>query len=169
MGSYVPGTEKERQEMLQTIGCNTVEELFAGLPEQIRLSEGPDLPEGKSEQEVMSIMEEAAGENRQTHPPDGKDRSFRIGRIASGFGRRTFGRYRAAPFGIAARRYCQRGIITNNTPCYRLSGETKRAIETRTDFPHHSFADQILSERRRTVRNRYCHDGWRWYRPCFRT
>lgn len=64
MGSYVPGTEKERQEMLQTIGCNTVEELFAGLPEQIRLSEGPDLPEGKSEQEVMSIMEEAAGENR---------------------------------------------------------------------------------------------------------
>ena len=37
MGGYVPNTEKERQEMLQVAGYSDMDDLFADIPEEVRL------------------------------------------------------------------------------------------------------------------------------------
>ena len=36
MGSYVPGTEQERTEMLREIGFESIEQLFAHIPEEVK-------------------------------------------------------------------------------------------------------------------------------------
>lgn len=63
MGSYVPGTSREQQEMLQAIGLDSFDQLFEKIPEKVRLHE-LDLPEGLSELAVRDAMEEIAGKNR---------------------------------------------------------------------------------------------------------
>ena len=37
MGSYVPGTEQERTEMLREIGFGSIEQLFAHIPEEVKV------------------------------------------------------------------------------------------------------------------------------------
>ena len=37
MGSYVPGTSREQQEMLQAIGLDSFDQLFEKIPEKVRL------------------------------------------------------------------------------------------------------------------------------------
>lgn len=63
MGTFVPHTEQERQEMLSTIGCNTIDELFSHIPEGVKVKNGLRLPEGLSELEVRKKMTAIAGEN----------------------------------------------------------------------------------------------------------
>ena len=36
MGSYVPNTLEERQEMLKEIGYSSIEDLFAHIPDELR-------------------------------------------------------------------------------------------------------------------------------------
>lgn len=67
MGSYVPNTMDERLQMLQTMGYDSIDELFADIPQEVRLQGGPDIPEGKSELEVRRKMTEIAGKNRIFH------------------------------------------------------------------------------------------------------
>lgn len=67
MGSYVPNTMDERLQMLQTMGYGSIDELFADIPQEVRLQGGPDIPEGKSELEVRRKMTEIAGKNRIFH------------------------------------------------------------------------------------------------------
>ena len=64
MGSYVPGTLLERQEMLKAIGMEREEELYADVPASMLLTEPLDLPSGLSELEVRSRMEALAADNK---------------------------------------------------------------------------------------------------------
>lgn len=62
MGSYIPTTQTEREQMLSAIGVQSVEELFAALPQAVRCGE-LNIPQGKSELEVRQTMENLAGRN----------------------------------------------------------------------------------------------------------
>ena len=64
MGSYVPNTVKERQEMLERIGCQTIDDLFGNIPQDVKIKGGLKIPEGMSELEVRKTMEKIAGKNR---------------------------------------------------------------------------------------------------------
>ncbi len=64
MGSYVPGTLQERQEMLRAIGMEREEELYADVPAGMLLTEPLNIPSGMSELEVRSKMEALAAENK---------------------------------------------------------------------------------------------------------
>ena len=37
MGSYIPSTREERQQMLEAVGCASLEELFSHIPEEVKL------------------------------------------------------------------------------------------------------------------------------------
>lgn len=64
MGSYVPNTKDERQQMLDVIGLSSMEDLFQNIPKEVLLKEELQIPEGKSELEVRKVMEKIAGKNR---------------------------------------------------------------------------------------------------------
>ena len=49
MGSYIPNTGKEQLEMLKSMGYSSMDDLFAAIPDDMKLKDGLDLPEGKSE------------------------------------------------------------------------------------------------------------------------
>ncbi len=51
MGSYIPATADERRAMLATLGLSSTDELFAAVPDSVRVR-SLDLPEGMSEMEV---------------------------------------------------------------------------------------------------------------------
>ena len=64
MGSYVPNTLEERQEMLKEIGYNSIDDLFAHIPDEVKIKGGLNIPEGKSELEVRREMENIASKNQ---------------------------------------------------------------------------------------------------------
>lgn len=64
MGSYVPNTLQEQQEMLHSIGKKRMEDLFTSIPEKVRLNRTLDLPSGLSEMEVSNKMRKIAEKNR---------------------------------------------------------------------------------------------------------
>ena len=64
MGSYIPNTGKEQLEMLKSMGYSSMDDLFAAIPDDMKLKDGLDLPEGKSELEVSRIMKGIAAKNR---------------------------------------------------------------------------------------------------------
>ena len=51
---YVPHTDADVRRMLQTIGVGSVDDLFACIPEKLRLARPLDLPRAASEQEVLA-------------------------------------------------------------------------------------------------------------------
>lgn len=68
MGSYIPSTREERLSMLKDIGMQSFDELYADIPEGLRLKDGLDLPSGLSELETSLVMKEMAGKNtRYSH------------------------------------------------------------------------------------------------------
>jgi len=64
MGSYVPSTRAERQEMLAAIGLSEERELFRDVPESMILNRPLDIPEGMSELAVSRSINALAGKNR---------------------------------------------------------------------------------------------------------
>jgi len=60
---YFPITDKERAEMLEKIGVSSVKDLFKPVPAELMLDEELDLPEAKSEMEIIKHMEELGMEN----------------------------------------------------------------------------------------------------------
>ncbi|MDH3303479.1 MAG: aminomethyl-transferring glycine dehydrogenase subunit GcvPA [Acidimicrobiia bacterium] len=60
--NYVPHTDAERQAMMAAVGVSRLEELFDGLPENLRFPR-LDLPEPVSELEIEREMAELAGRN----------------------------------------------------------------------------------------------------------
>lgn len=64
MGSYVPGTEQERKEMLHEIGFESIEQLFAHIPEEVKVKDGLQIPEGMSEFEVRRAVQKMAKKNK---------------------------------------------------------------------------------------------------------
>jgi glycine dehydrogenase subunit 1 len=65
--TFNPHTDQDRAEMLAAVGVATVDELFAGIPEDIRR---PDLhlPQKLTEMEAAARMSELAGKNLQVEP-----------------------------------------------------------------------------------------------------
>ncbi|GHV39923.1 putative glycine dehydrogenase (decarboxylating) subunit 1 [Spirochaetia bacterium] len=63
MGSYIPNTKAEQQEMLGAIGYRSVEELFAPVPKNVSLKE-LNLPAGMAELAVSRKLSALAAENR---------------------------------------------------------------------------------------------------------
>lgn len=64
MGHYLPTTSEQREEMLRTLGVSSLDALYAGLPEGLMLPDGPNIPEGKGELDVLRTMSALASENR---------------------------------------------------------------------------------------------------------
>jgi glycine dehydrogenase subunit 1 len=71
LGHYVPHTDAEIDEMLAFIGLSSLDELFAAVPEALRLSGGADalgLPAGLSEPDVAEVMGGLARRNAPVGP-----------------------------------------------------------------------------------------------------
>ena len=63
MGSYVPNTGKEQQEMLRVCGFQSMDELYGDIPDDLKRKEPLDIPEGKPEADVVRGMERMARKN----------------------------------------------------------------------------------------------------------
>jgi glycine dehydrogenase subunit 1 len=65
---YLPKSETERQEMLASMGLNSLEDLFAHLPDAVRLKRPLDIPPGQSEYEIIDYFRARAAENATGYP-----------------------------------------------------------------------------------------------------
>ena len=63
MSRYTSATDADRQEMLAAVGVETIDDLFADVPEGVRLGRALDLPPGKPEQEVYARLRDLAAKN----------------------------------------------------------------------------------------------------------
>lgn len=61
--SYIPNTDAQQQKMLADIGVNSIEELFADIPESVRLESELNIPKAMSELELIAHMREMAEKN----------------------------------------------------------------------------------------------------------
>lgn len=61
--NYFPHTPADIDAMLKTIGVDRIEDLFAEIPEQLKLAHELDIPTAKSESEVRHIIGEMADNN----------------------------------------------------------------------------------------------------------
>ena len=66
MSRYTSATDADREAMLAAIGAASVDELFADIPESVRLDRAIDLPPGKPEQEVYAYLRDLARRNVST-------------------------------------------------------------------------------------------------------
>ena len=66
MSRYTAATDADRREMLAAIGVESIDELFADIPEGVRLGRAIDLPPGKPEQEVYAYLRDLAARNVST-------------------------------------------------------------------------------------------------------
>ena len=64
MGYYVPNSTAEQEKMLSFLGLESLDDLYNELPDEVKLKEKLNIPEGKSELEVRRQMEALAGKNR---------------------------------------------------------------------------------------------------------
>ena len=60
---YLPITDKERKEMLDKIGVQSVDDLFSPLPQNVLLKKELNIPSAKSEPELEKMMDELGKEN----------------------------------------------------------------------------------------------------------
>lgn len=63
MYKYFPHTEDEIQEMLKTIGVNSLEELYAEIPEELKVKHELNITPAKSEMEVRKELQDLAEAN----------------------------------------------------------------------------------------------------------
>ena len=63
MGTYVPDTREEQLELLKEAGLSSMDEMFSMVPDNVRLKEKLNLPDGMSEMEVLKEMEKTASKN----------------------------------------------------------------------------------------------------------
>ena len=64
MGSYIPSTPREREEMLRALGLQDFRDLYRDVPQEMYLDGGPDIPAGMSECEVNRAVSAMAAKNR---------------------------------------------------------------------------------------------------------
>jgi glycine dehydrogenase subunit 1 len=60
---YLPKSPSERRQMLEAVGARSIDELFASIPEPLRLKRPLDLPAAMSEAELIAYFRERASEN----------------------------------------------------------------------------------------------------------
>src|SRR5689334_3485720 len=61
--TYTAVTDAERAAMLAAIGVDSIDDLFADVPEQMRLDRALALPAGMAEQDVYAHLSELAARN----------------------------------------------------------------------------------------------------------
>ena len=66
MSAYVSATDADKREMLEAIGVSSIEELFADIPEALRLDRDRPLRGGRPEQEVYDELRALAARNTST-------------------------------------------------------------------------------------------------------
>ncbi|HDF2138724.1 TPA: aminomethyl-transferring glycine dehydrogenase subunit GcvPA [Staphylococcus aureus] len=66
---YIPLTEKDKQEMLQTIGAKSIGELFGDVPSDILLNRDLNIDEGEAETTLLRRLNRIASKNitKETH------------------------------------------------------------------------------------------------------
>ncbi len=64
MGSYIPSTPAERQEMLEAIGLQDYRDLYRDVPADMYLDRPLEIPQGMSELEVMRAVSAMAEKNK---------------------------------------------------------------------------------------------------------
>ena len=63
MMRYIPNTDADRQVMVEAIGLPAVEDLFNGIPDDLRFAGPLNIPKALAEQEVLRHMRTLAGHN----------------------------------------------------------------------------------------------------------
>lgn len=63
---YLPATEKDKQEMLATIGVSSIDDLFADIPENVKYKKEYQIKKAKSETELIRELTKLASKNRDT-------------------------------------------------------------------------------------------------------
>ena len=66
MSRYTGVTERDLRQMLDAIGVDSVDDLFAEIPEGVRLGRELDLPAGRAEQDVFEHLAGLAARNRHS-------------------------------------------------------------------------------------------------------
>ena len=64
---YLPNSPSDRAEMLKTLGKESVEELFAGIPDELKLHRPLNLPGPLSEPELIEFFEQAASQSARDY------------------------------------------------------------------------------------------------------
>src|SRR5213078_3966257 len=60
---YIPNSLADRQRMLAEIGVDSIEQLFSGIPEKLRLRRLLDIPKPLSEPELVEYFQQRAAKN----------------------------------------------------------------------------------------------------------
>jgi glycine cleavage system P protein (glycine dehydrogenase) subunit 1 len=60
---YIPNSQADRKAMLADIGVDSIEQLFSGIPEKLRLRRLLDLPKALSEPELLGYFQQRASKN----------------------------------------------------------------------------------------------------------
>lgn len=63
---YLPQTSTQIQNMLEIIGVSTIEELFSGIPEDMRFKKKLNIPNSHSEQETLTRVQKILSQNKPT-------------------------------------------------------------------------------------------------------
>ena len=66
---YIPNSPEERQEMLETVGLASADELFRSIPRDVQLDRALDVTEALAESEVIAAMEGFAAKNTAAAKP----------------------------------------------------------------------------------------------------
>lgn len=61
--NFLPNTDKDRAEMLKTIGVSSIADLFSDIPSNLKFKGQMNLPEALSESELLKLMRELAGKD----------------------------------------------------------------------------------------------------------
>ena len=62
---YFPHTEQDINEMLARVGVKSLDDLYADVPESIRLKGGYNLPEAMSEVEIRQFFDNLCRDDKQ--------------------------------------------------------------------------------------------------------
>ena len=65
MNKYIPHTPDDIRQMLDKIGVNSLDDLFADIPESVRFKRDYDLPEAMSEEEIRAHFNALGAQNKQ--------------------------------------------------------------------------------------------------------
>jgi glycine dehydrogenase subunit 1 len=66
MPGYIPNTKEQQAEMMKETGIEGIEELFSSIPHNVRHGGSLNIPEAKSEMELLSYMRRLASKNCNT-------------------------------------------------------------------------------------------------------
>lgn len=63
MNRYIGNTSEDRKQMLNDIGCDSIEALFEAVPDSVRLKRNLNIPGAQSEMELIKNIKALSGEN----------------------------------------------------------------------------------------------------------